>query len=103
MREKIVRITTHDTKKVYEFSINNTKNITDLWEVEIKIAEVDWLGRTDRYPQATKKIYLERETLESHGLTEAVKNEEGKVVEPPKTPEDLILELLETVGIYPTE
>lgn len=104
MRENIVRITTHDTKKTYEFPSGKTKNIPNLWEVEMKISAVDWLGRSDfNYRYTTKRICLERETLLSHGLTGEIKDKEGKVIEPPKTPEDLILELLEIVGVYPTE
>ena len=103
MRKNIIRITTHDTKKTYEFPAKKEEENPRLWEVELRIGTVNSDGRT-RYGFNTKcGIFLEGETLEFHGLKGEIKNEEGKVVKPPKTPEDLLLELLGTLGFYQTE
>ena len=44
MRENIIRITTHDTEKTYEFPAKQGEKSPQLWEVELKIGIVstDW-------------------------------------------------------------
>ena len=101
MRENIK---THDTKKTYEFPAKDGEKNPHLWEVEMRIASVD--GHGNAYFKfssiAQERIYIERSTLTEHGLIKDF-NDKKVEVPPTKTPEDLILELLEIVGVYPTE
>ena len=103
MREKIVRITTYDTKKTFEFPAKEGVENPQLWEVELRTGGVGHDGRTRYGLSKETSIFVERHTLEDHGLTGKIIDKKGKEVIPPKTPEDLILELLEIVGVYPTE
>ena len=97
MKRKMVIIKTSDTKKEYEFEVGKSdKDRPQLWEVEIKIACVDDDGSSsiDRYSE-NRFIYVERETLENHGLVpREIKSKEAL---PKKSTEDLMLEFLERV------
>jgi hypothetical protein len=104
--KKVVRIETYDTKKTYEFISGQKDENPDLWEVGIFVSKVRSDGSIDgglyNKPYPKKVIYLERETLEKSGLIPGKRRNEPKP-EPTETVEDLILRLLEYVGIYPQE
>jgi len=62
MRKSIVKITTEDTKKTYEFpgeGINNPQ----LWEVEIRINALNHGTHCYSSASATKVIHVEREAV----------------------------------------
>ena len=101
MKKSFVRITTVDTKKTYEFP---GENIPQVWEVTLAMEHVDKNGcvSTTSFRSADCTIYLERETLESAKLLPMDKTKEPDR-EPTETPEDLLLRLLEHIGVYPTE
>jgi len=103
-KQTVIRIETYDTKKTYEFVSGVQNENPPLWEVGIFVRPVGSGGTAvasgNQYPK--KVIHLERETLESCGLVPSQKKDEPKV-EPTRTIEDVILELLEYVGVYPTE
>lgn len=98
MIENITRIKTV-TGNVYELP---GKGIPQLWEIQLFIYHINENGSVDRNSTRSSGIHVEREVLENHGL---LPRADTKEVESPvtKTPEDLILELLERVGVYPTE
>ena len=99
MKKTVVRITTEDTKKTYELPGEDTPQ---LWAAEISVACVDKNGY-HRHPDSCKKtIYLERQTLIDHGLFCVMKETNNQSV-PSLTAEDLILQLLECVGVFPEE
>lgn len=102
MRENIVRIKTHDTRETYEFPIKRGEDNPQLWEVEIRIGRVESRGLTQYGLSTSKSVFLKCETLKLHGLIPK-DTRLGKTVEPTRTAEDLIMELLEIVGVYPTE
>ena len=99
MKKTVVRITTEDTKKTYELPGEDTPQ---LWAAEISVAAVDQYGH-NRNPDSCKKtIYLERQTLIDHGLIGKMQETKDQSV-PAPTAEDLILQLLECVGVFPEE
>ena len=100
MKESIVRITTADTKKTYEFP---HKANPQLWEVKLSMVSVTFNGSSYAHMSAEKIIYLERETLENAGLLPNNKYESVTSKEPEETAEDLIIRLLEHVGYYPCQ
>lgn len=98
MKEEIVRITTYDTKKVYELP---GENVPQLWEVKLTISAINDRGSvcsSSRYDVA----HVERQTLVDAGLLPVAYNDKKSNSNPPKTPQDLILELLEILGVYPS-
>lgn len=100
MRQSIVRITTHDTKKTYEYGADvDDAGRPQVWEATLKLKCVDVNGRTDQYGKSAT-VYLERSTLERHKLVPQPKDAKPQP-EPTETPEDLLLRLLEVVGVYP--
>jgi len=102
MKRKLIIIKTVDTEKEYTFELGKTgKENPQLWKVEINIACVDSHGNSCIGSQGTKgSVYVERETLEDAGLIPRIITKED---EPKKEVlvEDLILGLLEYVGVYP--
>ena len=92
----ITRITTEDTKKTYEFP---NKGNPQLWAVTLSIEKIYHYGQPKYGCVCKKIIHVERETLENAGLLP--KQNEKKDGEPEETPADLILRLLEHVGVYP--
>ena len=103
MRENIVRITTHDTKQTYEYLREKGKEDPQLWEVTLQTGYVNNCSGQTQYLSKAVSVFLTEETLKSHGLVGQVRDKDNNVIVSPKTPEDLILELLEIVGVYPTE
>ncbi|MDF1551963.1 MAG: hypothetical protein P1P84_02820 [Deferrisomatales bacterium] len=101
MRQSVIRITTHDTKEVFEYPGENPR----LWDVQIKIARVNHQGQSntdDRFTIPSAKVFLTEGTMRKFGLVP----QQTKVKEVPhtqSTAEDLLLELLSLVGVYPTE
>jgi len=99
MKKTIVRITTEDTKKTYELPGEKTPQ---LWAAEVSVTAVDNNGY-HRHPDSCKKtIYLERQTLIDHGLIGTQQETKDQSV-PAPTAEDIILQLLECVGVFPEE
>ncbi len=98
--KNVMRITTEDTKKTYEFPGEDNPQ---LWAVQLQIDRVDGGGHAyfNSHLRIPKTIHVERETLENAGLLPMKK--EIKDASPTETPEDLILRLLEHVGVYPSE
>ena len=102
MRENIVRITTHDTKQTYEYPREKGKE-DPVWEVTLQTGFVNSYSGQTQYLSKIKSVFLTQDTLISHGLVGQVRDKDNNVIVSPKTPEDLLLELLEIVGVYPTE
>ncbi len=86
--------------KVYELP---GKDVPQLWEVSISIHHVNGkTGYVDQgYRSSEGKIHVERDVLEDHGLLPMSDERKKEGITPTKTAEDLILELLEHVGVYP--
>lgn len=99
--KSIVRITTEDTKKTYEFP--NEEN-PPICAVKIEISSIDPGGNSyfgSVSSSITKIVHLELETIENAGLRPMRKDRKDE--SPTETPEDLILRLLEHVGVYPVD
>jgi hypothetical protein len=101
MRQSIVRITTHDTKKTYEYGADIEGDRPQLWEATLALKCVDQNGRTGDYHAKSVTVYLERETLERHKLVPQPAEPKRQPLPYTETPEDLLLRLLEAVGVYP--
>jgi len=91
-KETFVRITTEDTKKTYELP---GKDVPQLWHVSMEIR-----SHEKGYSICKEDIYLERQTLVDHGLVPQVEKDTPPPA-PVPTVEDLILQLLEAVGVFP--
>jgi|GEM_PF-5602906 len=110
MKETIVRITTTGTKglrgKTYEFPRHDGEPNPRLWAVSLSIIGVDADGRDSSTMGGAgitrETIYLERQVLVDHGLLSWCAIDEKPPVSAP-TAEDLILQLLECVGVFPEE
>ena len=100
MIKDIVRITTDDTGKTYEFPGENNPNIFAV-EVRIKELTVGGKGTFNAYDGVRKIVHLEERTLQHAGLTLQSKAE--KKIPPTETATDLILRLLEMCEVYPAE
>ena len=99
--KSVTRITTSDTKKTYEFTGPDTPR---LWAVDLQINSVNTNGLITRYSSDTPTtVFLERETLKEHGLFPRVKTEVSEPVGIAPTVEDLILDLLGHLGVYPEQ
>ena len=99
-RQTIVRITTADTKKTYDLP---GKDIPQLWKAKLSLHSINRDGANSlSYPEAEVDVYLERQTLIDRGLVSKRSIDTPKP-DPSPTMEDLIIELLERVGVYPTE
>ncbi len=99
--KEIIRITTEDTEKTYEFPGENNP---PLCAVKIEISDITAEGKSyfGVASGATEKIvHLELKTLENAGLRPMRKEREDEA--PTETPVDLIIRLLEHVGVYPVE
>lgn len=103
MQSKVSKIfiTTSDTKKTYEYP--SKKDSPQLWEVKMEIHCVDNYGNSFSSCSRVDNIFLERETLEQHGLLPGNIKKDTAPNTPSPTVEDLILRLLELVGVYPVE
>jgi len=105
MKKTIVQITTAGTEHCAEKTfVLPGEDVPQLWAVELRIDAVD--RRSGRHSMDRKSaqgtIYLEREVLEAHGL---VGRRSASLMELDVAPtaEDLILQLLEHVGVFPEE
>jgi hypothetical protein len=100
MKKDFVRITTADTNETYEFPGNNPQ----LWEVKTTITRVQQSGAVHAIPSFERNThYIEDKTLLMAGLEpydHRPRHPDPEIVE---TAEDLILRLLENVGVYPAE
>ncbi|KKN37428.1 hypothetical protein LCGC14_0763770 [marine sediment metagenome] len=94
----ITRITTEDTKKTYEFP--NEGN-PQLWAVTLSIEGISSYGRPEYGSECKEIIHIEQKTLENAGLLPKQNEKKEELQE--ETAEDLILRLLEHVGVYPVE
>jgi hypothetical protein len=108
MKESIVEITTHDTKKLYRFNGSPAPTRPQIWRVNLSIGCVYNTGHTSSMvtslPSSTKcSVYLERATLERHGLLPVIDTKVEEKSVQPLTAEDLILQLLELVGVFPVQ
>ncbi len=77
-----------------------------LWSVELSVAAMDQNTghhRHDAGRDLRERVFVERTVLEDHGLVPRKKEPDKPAEEPLKTAEDLLLELLEHVGVYPAE
>ncbi len=104
MIKSIVRITTDDTGKTYEFPeipIGIDGN-PEIWALRLGIAVIDNKGNPQLQNATMKTLHVERETLEKAGLIPFVKPED-KNRQPTETAKDLILRLLEMCEVYPSE
>lgn len=100
--KNVVRITTTDTKKTYEFPGEDNP---ELWEVSLTIRNINHNGHVSppttstphNYPKGI--VHIERKTLENAGVLPMAREREKE--EPTETAEDLIIRLLEHLGYYP--
>jgi hypothetical protein len=100
-RESKVFITTADTGKTYTFPPVEGVENPQLWEVKISIHSVSSRGNTDSgYSSAEREIFVERQKLVDHGLLPVSTDDKPKPI-PAPTAEDLILSLLDLVGVHP--
>ena len=103
MKQNIVRITTADTKKTYEFPREDNP---DLWQATLVLWPVNKGGdvyTASGYTSHKVTIYLEQDTLLKAGLKPYSYKEKETDPEPQETTEDLLIRLLEHLGYYPTE
>lgn len=73
-----------------------------LWEVQLTIACLDDRGKACTRSATQGSVHVTRATLGAHGLIPDMKSTEPTIT-PAPTAEDLILELLECVGVFPAE
>lgn len=99
--KRFARITTQDTKKTYELP---SENAPQLWLVELIISNVEHATGTAIKSAHTKaSIHLERQTLVDAGLLPKAEADKEPTNETRERPEDLILRLLEHVGVFPEQ
>jgi len=99
--KSVVRITTEDTKKTYEFPGDDNSK---LYSVELKITAIGPNGQTQWGAVSATHIHLEENTLLKAGLLQdQYRGPKEAYVPTTETPADLILRLLEHVGVYPVE
>lgn len=103
MRKTFTQITTHDTKKTYVFPPKEGEKNPQLWEVQLKIGHVNNCGSTPYNPSGEISIFVERATLANANVLPMLKEEPEDTPVKARTPEDLILELLEMLGVYPQD
>lgn len=99
--QHIIRITTDDTKKTYEFVDGQAAEGTpQLYRLEVKILSGNGHGvfYADNYTSAI--VHVEHETLVKCGRFKPVNKSEP--VEVTETLEDLVLHLLNMVGVNPS-
>jgi len=99
-------ITTEDTKETYTFPPDDGVEQPQLWEVVVYVLPVEKKtgissGGINSYSTPNGAIYLERQTLVNHGMMPVVYPGDKPPADNPSTAEDLIIQLLETVGYYP--
>lgn len=100
-KKTIVEIQIHGTNEVIRF--DGERQPDQVWEVGLFIKAVDSNGNVPTYPNTyAPTIYLKRQTLEEAGLL-PFSGPAKKESVPEKTSADLIIELLGTLGFYPTE
>ena len=104
MRQVKTFITTYDTGKEYVFPCEGEDN-PHLWEVKIKLREVDDTGGIGsfEYEIPGGLIFVERQTLVDFGALPYTPKIDIGPPEPKQTVEDLILQLLEAVGCHPAQ
>lgn len=101
MLEVIKRITTIDGT-VYQ---NNNLDSTKLWQIELKLNPLDKDFRVQNSLTSTgwrHTFYTDEKTLQRHGLVPKFVKGVTDVTVIDKKLEDLVLELLERVGVYPS-
>ncbi len=74
-----------------------------IWEVTLSIRCLDGGGQANFSGFTSHTIHLPRATLEAHGLLPRKKEPTQPIPDPAPTVEDLILDLLECVGVYPEQ
>lgn len=98
MKETIVRITTADTKKTYEFP---NKNNPQLWEVTMETRCVQVDGSINPSSSIKETLYYERQSLVDAALLPQGRNDSPPPI-PPRTLEDMFAEILEHMGVFPS-
>jgi cytochrome oxidase assembly protein ShyY1 len=102
----IKRITTDDTKKTYEF-VNQkpTGDFPQLWRMEVYISALEksgqYIPRTVTTP--FRVLIVERQTLVDRGFLPPSTSDDKPPEKPSETLEDLILRLLDMVGVRPND
>jgi len=97
--KNIKRIFTEDTKKTYEFP---DKDNPPIWAVKITIGRIANDGSYYEHASSNSVvIHVEEKTLQDAGLVLRPRGEEPKPLV--ETPEELIIRLLEHVGVYPED
>ena len=96
-RVEFIRITTADTKKTYELPGDDA----DLWEVRLSMASVEASGHVHfgSHEHVRTITHVERQTLVNAGLLPCVDTD--ATPEQTETAEDLVIRLLEHVGVFP--
>lgn len=103
MKRQIIIIKTADTKKEYSFKEGVTSKHPELWKVTMQIDcanRYTTLNYNHKSKSVATEIYVERETLVKAKMLPVAK-EEDEHVKVAEKPEDLMLRLLECVGVYP--
>lgn len=102
----IKKITTNDTKKTYTFTDGARQDGTpQLWQIECTarpFCNDGSIGPLDRYGGMQVFLIVERQTLVNAGELPVVKDDSTP---PPGAPtmEEIILQLLDMVGVRPNE
>lgn len=100
--QHIIRITTNDTKKTYEFiDGQSVEGTPELYRLEVKILSGNGNGNFYANPYTAVSLHVEHETLVKAGHFKPA--DKSKLVEVTETLEDLVLRLLNMVGVRPQE
>ena len=104
-RETKIFITTVDGKTITYPQKEGSKQ--QVWEATLRISLVDsntgYAKDTRIYGPAEVTVFVTRETLEEAGLLPRQRGAFNESEPPSETAEDLLLRLLEHVGVYPQE
>lgn len=89
----------------YSFPTEEGDVLPEIWEVQINITRLDERGNKVSYGSVPlETVHVDRQLLFKHGVITLNRLEAQAGKEPqPKSVEDLLLELLESLGVYPQE
>jgi len=105
MRREISIITTADTRNKYEYEEGVSNDNPKLFRVEIKLETIGRDGKASSFSPSDyhpiRRLYVEDKTLVEAGVTVAERHKDKAKYD--ESFEDLFLDLLARVGVYPEE
>lgn len=77
----------------------------EIWEVAVTARRLNEKGEVGKFHSAHPSVvHVTRKILLDHGIIPTNPTEHGEgIVERPKSPEEFLLDLLESVGVFPQE